>query len=283
MAAGSSADTTDADDGPDSARAGTSAGGSLTGAGKPPTWAGPVPQRRTLRRSVGLVRAFQFEQQDPDRFYDLISADAIGLLASHVDLRGKSVIDVGGGAGYLGAAARAAGARCAVFDSDIGELTWRGTPPPVSVLADGRRLPLADGAVDVALSGNVLEHTRDPYELCEELVRVVRPGGGVVWISFTNWLSPHGGHETSPWHYVGGDYARRRYLARRGAEPKNRFGENMFRIDVGPTLAWARSLRGVDVVDIGPRYHPGWARAVCRIPGLREVATWNLELTLVRR
>jgi SAM-dependent methyltransferase len=239
--------------------------------------------RRDLRRTVNLLRAFRLEQEDPDLFYELISADAVKLLGAHIDLHGKSAIDVGGGAGYLGGAVRAAGARCAVFDSDLGELAWRGAPPPVSVLADGRRLPLADGAVDVALCGNVLEHTRDPYALCEELLRVVRPSGGVVWVSFTNWLSPHGGHETSPWHYLGGEYAHRRYVARHGAEPKNRFGENMFRIDIGPTLAWANSLHGVDVVDVGPRYHPSWARAVSRVPGLREVATWNLELTLVRR
>jgi len=29
-----------------------------------------------------------------------------------------------------------------------------------------------------------------------------------------------------------------------------------------------------------PRYHPRWARGILRVPGLREVATWNLVLVV---
>ena len=46
--------------------------------------------------------------------------------------------------------------------------------------------------------------------MIDEMVRVTRPGG-TVFVSFTPWWSPWGGHETAPWHYLGGEYARRRY------------------------------------------------------------------------
>jgi hypothetical protein len=32
-----------------------------------------------------------------------------------------------------------------------------------------------------------------------------------------------------------------------------------------------------------PRYHPSWARWVIRVPGLREVVSWNAVLVLVKR
>jgi len=38
----------------------------------------------------------------------------------------------------------------------------------------------------------------------------------------------------------------------------------------------------VSVLATLPRYYPSWCRGVVRIPGLREVATWNLLLVLRR-
>ena len=82
-------------------------------------------------------------------------------------------------------------------------------------------LPFADGSVDVCYSSNVLEHVPDPWRMAEEMVRVTRPGG-LVFISYTVWFGPWGGHETAPWHFLGGDRARRRYRRRpraRAQEP----------------------------------------------------------------
>jgi ubiquinone/menaquinone biosynthesis C-methylase UbiE len=47
-------------------------------------------------------------------------------------------------------------------------------------LADGQRLPLEDNSVDRALSAAVWHHLDDPQAACDELVRVVKPGGRVV-------------------------------------------------------------------------------------------------------
>ena len=55
-------------------------------------------------------------------------------------------------------------------------------------------------------------------------------------------------------------------------------------MSVAQGLAWARSVeqRGGELIDARPRYWPDAARAVLRVPGLREIVTWNL-LVLVRR
>jgi ubiquinone/menaquinone biosynthesis C-methylase UbiE len=45
------------------------------------------------------------------------------------------------------------------------------------LLADARRLPLADGGVDAAFAAGLLPHLPDPDGGLTELARVTRPGG----------------------------------------------------------------------------------------------------------
>lgn len=245
-------------------------------------WTGGPEPRRSLRRSLELLRAFRREQADPDGFYGLLSADAVALLGARVPLAGTYALDVGGGAGYLTVALRAAGARCVLVDANAGELAWRGTPPPGSVVGDGTRLPVPDRAVDLVVSSNVLEHAPAPFALVDEMVRVLRPGGH-LWVSFTNWLGPWGGHETSPWHLLGGDRARRRYERRMGRPPKNRYGESLFPLHVGPFLTRMAAMPGLEVLDARPRYLPAGAAPLVRLPLVRELCTWNLEVLARRR
>jgi hypothetical protein len=54
-------------------------------------------------------------------------------------------------------------------------------------------------------------------------------------------------------------------------------------VSVAAALAWARGNRDVEVVAAVPRYLPRWASVIVRVPGLREVATWNLLLVLRKR
>jgi len=109
--------------------------------------------------------------------------------------------------------------------------------------------------------------------------RVTRPGG-IVFVAFTNWLSPWGGHETSPWHYLGGERAARRYQRRHGKPPKNRYGRSLYPVSVADALDWARAAPEVVLVDAVPRYLPDWTRPLLRVPVMREFLTWNLLLVL---
>ena len=102
------------------------------------------------------------------------------------------------------------------------------------------QLPFRDEAFDIAYSSNVLEHVSDPWRMAEEMLRVVRPGG-VVFISYTVWFGPWGGHETAPWHFLGGAPGAPALRRKHGREPKNRFGESLFAVTVADGLRWSRT------------------------------------------
>lgn len=235
-----------------------------------------------VRRSVSLLANFRHEQSDPARHYEALASDTVEQVSRHADLIGSIAVDVGGGPGYLAEAFRGAGAALAVtVDPSEPELTLHGREPADAVVGDGLRLPFGDRQVDVVCTSNTLEHVPRPWALLAELVRVTRRGG-TLFVAVTNWLSPWGGHETSPWHYLGGERAVQRYRRHHGAEPKNRYGTSLFVVHVGQVLRWAEACPDVRVLDARPRYYPSWSRPLVRVPGLREVATWNLAL-IVRR
>ena len=234
-----------------------------------------------MRRTIRLFRLFLKEQSDPEAFYRELAEDSVGQVASHTDLAGRKVIDLGGGPGHFTAAFRARGAICVLVEPDLDELHAHGQVPHGAVRGDGLKLPIADAAVDVCFSSNVLEHVSDPARMLDEMIRTTRPGG-VIYLAFTNWFSPWGGHEMAPWHYLGHRYAERRYMRRHGKLPKNRYGTGLFAVHVGQMLRAVRSRSDVMVLEAAPRYYPRWFRPVLLLPGIREVVTWNLLLVLRR-
>jgi len=123
---------------------------------------------------------------------------------------------------------------------------------------------------------------RDGWQLADELVRVTRRGG-TIFLSFTPWFGFWGGHETAPWHYLGGRRAADRYARRRGKRPKNDFGRTLFAYRAATVLAWIDGSAEVEIVRAYPRYHPWWAWWIVAVPGLREVATWNLAVVARKR
>ncbi len=245
----------------------------------------PPGRRATWRRSVRLLREFRYEQPDPPRFYTALAEDSASQLGEYADLEGTILLDVGGGPAYFRDAFAAAGATYLALDSDVGELSGVRGPQEIgrgTVIGSGLHLPFADASVDVCYSSNVLEHVSDPWRMAEEMLRVTRPGG-TVFLSWTVWFGPWGGHETAPWHYLGGGYARRRYRRRHGHEPKNRYAESLFPVTVAAGLRWARRQRQGEVVALLPRYNPRWSWWLLRVPVLREVVTWNLVIVLRKK
>jgi SAM-dependent methyltransferase len=234
-----------------------------------------------LSRSVRLLRAFRTEQTAPESFYTFLAEDTVLQLGGYADLDGRVVADVGGGPGFFVRELGRAGALSFCVDADSGEMAALGPPENGSIVGSAVCLPLASGAVDVCLSSNVLEHVKDWRTMLAEMVRVTKPGG-IIFVTFTNWLSPYGGHETAPWHYLGGERAVARYQRRYGKLPKNRYGYSLHPVSVREVLGWARSVPEAVVVDAVPRYLPGWTRPLLRAPVLREFLTWNLLLVLRR-
>jgi len=256
-----------------------------------------------LARSIALAKAFRLEQSEPDVFYRVVALDTIAQLRRYGSLDGLTVVDIGGGGGYFSEAFADAGARSVLVEPDAGQhdtstdasdgelsaaerhaaaVRAGRLAPGRTICASGDRIPLADGAADLAFSSNVLEHVADPEAFVDEMVRVTRPGG-LIYLSFTAWYSPWGGHETAPWHYLGGARAARRYESRTGHPPKNLYGTSLFACHVGETLRLVSRLGDrVKVLDAFPRYLPSWLHWIVRVPMLRELATWNL-LVVMRR
>ncbi len=237
---------------------------------------------RRVADSARLLAAFRHEQSDPDRFYRMLARDTVEVVAEFAPLAGRRVLEVGSGPGDLAEAFREAGARAVATDLSWEELHCRERTLAATVLSDGRVLPFPDGSFDLSVSSNVLEHVPVPLDLVRDMVRVTAPGG-IVFVNYTAWFSPWGGHETAPWHYFGAEWALRRYEKVHGEAPKNRYGSGLFRLGVAEFLDDLGTLEGVDPVDAFPRYFPRWTRPILKVPGIREVVTWNLAVVLRRR
>lgn len=256
-------------------------------------------RRATLRRSFGLLNDFKYEQTRPDIFYGHLAEDTVGLIRdiyagvrgtgqdSDQDepLRGAKILDVGGGPGYFGVASDKAGADYYTCEPDVGEMAAAGIKLQTSVRGSGLDLPFLSDAFDITYSSNVAEHVPDPWRMADEMLRVTKPGGVMIY-SYTVWLGPFGGHETGLWqHYVGGEFAARRYEKKMGKPPKNRWGESLFNVSAAEGLEYARKVHGesAELVAAFPRYHPWWAWWMVRVPGLREFAVSNLVLVFQKR
>lgn len=238
----------------------------------------------TLDRSLRLLRSFAYEQHRPRVFYAGLARDTRMLIdalsrdLTGAGVRGKRVLDVGGGPGYFADAF--SDSFYVGLEPSASEMAAAGITGFGAVRGDGVALPFADGAFDVVYSSNVAEHVPDWRAMGEEMLRVAAPGGLVV-ISYTVWLGPFGGHETGLWqHYLGGEFARRRYERTHGHPPKNVWGESLFAVSAADGLRWARATAGGELVAAFPRYHPRWAWWLARVPVLREFAVSNLVLVL---
>lgn len=243
-------------------------------------------RRATLSRSLRLLSAFRFEQRDPARFYGALAEDTAAMVAdlwhaaTGTTPAGHTLLDVGGGPGYFATAFAGTGLRYIGVEPDPAEM-HAGPATTVTagtyVRASGMALPLSDASVDICLSSNVAEHVAAPWRLGGEMMRVTKPGGLVV-LSYTVWLGPFGGHETGPWHYLGGARAAARYARKHGHRPKNNYGSSLFAVSVADGLQWAASTGAL--LGAFPRYHPRWGWWVTNVPVLREFLVSNLVLVL---
>jgi SAM-dependent methyltransferase len=166
-------------------------------------------------------------------------------------------------------------------DNSAEEMAIGGPPPEGAVLADAGALPLADASVDGVFCSNLLEHTPDAAPVLREIERVLRPGGW-GYVSWTNWYSPWGGHDMTPYHYLGPRLGPRLYERRHGPPRKNAYGDGLWAAHIGTTLRLVRDLPGLAIERVEPRYWPRLA-FLCRIPLLRELVTWNCVIRVRRR
>jgi 2-polyprenyl-3-methyl-5-hydroxy-6-metoxy-1,4-benzoquinol methylase len=217
-----------------------------------------------------------------DAFYRLQAVDSIAWLQRQgVRLeRGVSALDLGCGTGIFGGELVQLG--CAVTFAD--EKNWLSPAldgaafRPVNIDQDD----LATlGQHDLVICSNVLEHLSRPEKLLDSIASLLKPGG-LFYLSWTNWLSPWGGHDFSPFHYLGPRLGPRlwdRWMKRpRQLKPF----ENLYPTHIGQVLGSLRRREALEVRRVVPRYYPELA-FVMAVPGLREFLAWNCAVLIRRR
>jgi SAM-dependent methyltransferase len=225
--------------------------------------------------------AHHLAHRDDPGFYALQAQDAIGWIERSGVPLGKmtKVLDLGAGHGIFGAELMKRG--CQVVFADEANLLM---PEIASAPFHKINLDRDDikflGTYDLVICSNVLEHLSKPFDFIASAAQLLNPKGH-LYLSWTNWLSPWGGHEFSPFHYLG---SRRGHLLYDRLTKRQRLHTpylNLFPTYIGQTLRFIRQQPELDVVRAAPRYYPEFAFLVS-FPLLREFLTWNCAL-LIRK
>ena len=206
------------------------------GAQRPPLEAVPA-RKRSIRIS----------------FYHYLAGDVVRHISRYQDPTGALALDIGGGPGYTAEALKAAGAFPIVAEYSLAELGLHNRTPDDAMQCDAQALPLRDDSMQIVYSSNVLEHVPVWEAMLSEMVRALEPQTGLGYLTFTNWLSPWGGHETSPWHYLGGRRARSSAIdeeVRQAAEERGVRREPGYELHIRQVLDWFHARDR-------PRHHLG--------------------------
>jgi len=131
-------------------------------------------------------------RQDWDRFWDRsksvdeiypASETIIRNLLDVTDVKGKKILEVGGGTGRDSVKLSALGADVYVLDySDnalfkVREAAKQSNTHVRLIRGDGTRMPFGDEYFDIVFHQGLMEHFRDPLPLFRENVRVLKNGG----------------------------------------------------------------------------------------------------------
>ncbi|MDX6222222.1 MAG: 2-polyprenyl-6-hydroxyphenyl methylase / 3-demethylubiquinone-9 3-methyltransferase [Frankiales bacterium] len=134
-------------------------------------------------------------RNDPEQYDDLVAewwrprgvfAMLHWIAASRAELipeagrPGAILLDIACGGGVMGPYVGKLGYRHVGADIGFAALIVAREHGVQPVQADAARLPFADGAADVVVAGEMLEHVRDLRAVVAELCRVLAPGGTLV-------------------------------------------------------------------------------------------------------
>jgi SAM-dependent methyltransferase len=223
--------------------------------------------------------AQHLQHRDDQDFYLLQARDAIGWMCRYgVNFGpGTTVLDLGCGHGLLGGELIKQG--CAVtFADESNSLMPALASAPFRAVNLDKDDPANLGAYDVVICSNVLEHLAKPFEFIARMPALLRPGG-FFYLSYTNWLSPWGGHDFSPLHYLGPRLGPRVFDRLSKRKRIHTPFVTLYPIHIGPVLRAIRRQRELKLVKVAPRYYPefSWIMA---LPGVREVLAWNCAILL---
>jgi SAM-dependent methyltransferase len=223
-----------------------------------------------------LFRLAMAERRNPGPFYRRLTERT--MLEFPFPLRKQRVLDLGSGPGHFAEGLKSAGADVVAIDWDGDHAVAAAKRGVGATRGDATRLPFPDQSFDGVFCSNLLEHVESSTAVMDELERVLVPGGW-AWISWTNWYSPWGGHFITPFHYLGPNLGSRVHDRLKGPPPRARVYDGLWPTYIGSVMAETAQRSSLDIIDVVPRYYPS-LRWITRVPGVREVLTWNCLIML---
>lgn len=221
---------------------------------------------------------------DYERFYLLQAQDAIRWMRRKGVPLGPTfrALDLGCGHGIFGSELMKTGCQVTFADVDPNYIpeSLRAKAPHVAFDID--REPLERlGQYDLVISSNVFEHLSRASEFLSTVHKILTPNG-YFYLSWTNGLSPWGGHDFSPFHYLG--YKRGYEVWYKLFKRKSNHipYQNLFPTYIGKVLRDVRNSPTLSLVAAAPRYYTELA-FLLHIPIAREFLTWNCALLIKRK
>lgn len=225
--------------------------------------------------------AHHLRHKDDEVFYRMQAVAAVDWIASQgVRLgEGVSALDLGCGHGIFGGELIKRGCRV-VFSDEENALNPDFANQRFirfNIDQDEMKIP---GRYDLVVCSNVFEHLAQPERFLRNAHELLTPRG-MLYLSWTNWLSPWGGHEFSPFHYLGSRRGHLVFDKLTGRQRKHTPYVNLFPTYIGSTLKMISHNRDLRLMRTAPRYYTECA-FIMRIPLIREFVAWNCAMLIAR-
>jgi SAM-dependent methyltransferase len=222
-----------------------------------------------------------FKYGDDEAFYVLQAKASIEWLEKQgVELTSKTeVLDLGCGHGIFGDELMKRG--CQVTFADEQNFLW-------PKLKSCRFLPVnldrddyaSLGNYDLVILSNVFEHLAKPDNFIERCPQLLKPKGH-LYLSWTNWYSPFGGHDFAPLHYLGPRFGRWLKFKLTGKWSYHVPNAGLYVTYIGRTLRTIRNNPLIKIKKMAARYYPEFS-FILWIPILREFLAWNCALLITK-
>ena len=236
---------------------------------------------RQRLRSYDDYLAFQQQQARMLRCY---------LEQHDVSLKHRKVLDLGSGLGGYAIQWEADAERVVALDLGVSSPAIQEAGIPF-VQGDACVLPFLSSSFDVVFCASLIEHVERPIALLREIKRVLHHGG-TGYLSFPPFYSPRGGHEFSPFHYLGEaaalkltqrdrhvpDWLRDYYEITPAAESfaETYDGWGLHRVTISRARRWMKEA-GLTIRHLDTRYLP---LNLASIPILGEVLAWHVQMII---
>jgi SAM-dependent methyltransferase len=226
--------------------------------------------------------AHHLKHKDDAYFYQLQADDAVQWIEEAGVQLGPAtrVLDLGCGHGVFGSRLTRRGCPVTFADERNYLLPELAGAPFRTINLDKDDIA-ALGEFDLVVCSNVFEHLAKPDRFLGSVHQILAPRGR-LYLSWTNWLSPWGGHDWSPLHYLGPRNGQWLYDKVLKKSRNHTIYQNLFPTYIGRTLSHIRQSPHLAILKAAPRYYTELAWLI-RIPVMREFFAWNCALLVGRK